>query len=410
MQSGKKYKIQSKSSEEPQYRASISDNPYKNKNSIDLPAVRSVPSEKNLKFKPVSYICHSSSIPGHGMKVGECKPFYKADFHRDKSDSSGSTAVKSKLIDEIKTIMRVHHYSKRTEESYIKWISEFINFHKIKSPSDLGTGEINRYINYLAVNRNVSSSTQNLALCAVIFLYKQVLKKEVEGIDIIWAKKPKRLPVVFSRKETKSILEQLHGTNWIMANLLYGAGLRLMECIRLRVKDIDFEFNQIIVRDGKGRKDRVTILPGILKEKLKQHLIKVENLHNKDVQKGYGGVYLPYALDIKYPNAAKELCWQYVFPSPQISVDKRTGEMRRHHIDENVLQRVVKVAIKNAGIRKTGSCHTFRHSFATHLLEDGYDIRTVQELLGHENLNTTMIYTHVMKKGGLGVKSPADTL
>jgi integron integrase len=409
MLSGKKYKIQSRKSKEPQYRASLS-NFYKNKNSSNFPGKRSVPFKNNLKFKPINYQDIFVNKPENKMKLGENKPIYGYNFNKGKSCSPDLAADKSKLIDEIKTVMRVHHYSKRTEESYIKWISEFINFNKRKTQTDIGNIEINKYINYLAVNRNVSSSTQNLALCAIVFFYKHVLKKEIDGIDIIWAKKPKKLPIVFSRKETKAILEQLNGTNWIMGNLLYGAGLRLMECIRLRVKDIDFEYNQITVRDGKGRKDRVTILPGILKEKLRQHIIKVENLHNRDIKKGYGNVYLPYALDIKYPNASKELSWQYLFPSPQISVDKRTGEIRRHHIDETILQRVVKVAIKNAGIRKTGSCHTFRHSFATHLLEDGYDIRTVQELLGHENLNTTMIYTHVMKKGGLGVKSPADNL
>lgn len=316
----------------------------------------------------------------------------------------------TKILGHIKTVIRTHHYSKRTEEAYIKWIKEYLNFHKNKNPNILGSAEISSYINYLAIRRNVSASTQNLALCSIIFLYKQVLKKEINEIDLIRAKKPKKLPVVFTRKEIKEILDQIKGINWIMVNLLYGAGLRLMECVRLRVKDIEFEYKQVIVRDGKGKKDRITILPGILIEKLEEHISRVEKLHKKDLQNGFGSVYLPYALDKKYPNAGKEPGWQYLFPSPQISIDERTGEKRRHHIDENVLQRVVKIAIKNAGIKKTGSCHTFRHSFATHLLEDGYDIRTVQELLGHENVNTTMIYTHVMKKGGLGVKSPADNL
>ncbi|MFZ0453582.1 MAG: integron integrase [Ignavibacteriaceae bacterium] len=317
---------------------------------------------------------------------------------------------KPKLIDQIKTVMRVHHYSKRTEEAYTKWIKDFISFHKNEHPIKLGAPEISEYLKFLAVNRNVSSSTQNLALCAIVFLYKHVLKRDISKIDLVWAKKDKRLPTVFTRNEIKAILDQLNGVNLIIANLLYGAGLRLMECIRLRVKDIEFEYSQIIVRNGKGRKDRVTLLPETLKEKLEQHLKKVENLHNRDLEKGFGIVYLPNALDKKYPNAGKEPGWQYVFPSPQISIDQRTGIKRRHHIDENVLQKVVKTAIRKAGIKKQGSCHTFRHSFATHLLEDGYDIRTVQELLGHENLNTTMIYTHVMKKGGLGVKSPADRL
>ncbi|MEJ2617187.1 MAG: integron integrase, partial [Ignavibacteriaceae bacterium] len=298
--------------------------------------------------------------------------------------------------------MRVHHYSKRTEEAYIKWIKSYIFFHNKKHPETLGAKEINQYINYLAVNDNVSPSTQNLALCAIVFLYKKVLKKEIKELNITWAKKPKKLPVVFTKNEVKEILNHLTGMNWLMANLLYGSGLRLMECIRLRVKDIEFEYNQVIVRDGKGRKDRVTVLPEIVKEKLEEHIKKVEKLHTKDLKNGYGSVYLPYALNKKYPNAGKETGWQYIFPSAQISIDNRTGKKRRHHVDENNLQRVVKVAIRKAGIKKNGSCHTFRHSFATHLLEGGCDIRTVQELLGHENLNTTMIYTHVMKKGGFG--------
>ncbi|MEJ2616013.1 MAG: integron integrase [Ignavibacteriaceae bacterium] len=320
------------------------------------------------------------------------------------------TLPKIKLLDQIKTVMRVNHYSKRTEEAYIKWIKEFILFNKKIHPVNLGEKEISRYINYLAAKRNVSASTQNLALCSIIFLYKHVLKKEINDFRLIRARKPKRLPVVFTRKEVKLVIQQLNGINWLMANLLYGGGLRLMECVRLRIKDIEFEYNQVIVRDGKGRKDRITIFPSIIKEKLKQHIKKVEKLHQKDLQDGNGSVYLPYSLDKKYTNAGKDFGWQYVFPSPSISFDKRTGKKGRHHIDEKILQRMIKVAVKKAGIRKNGSCHTFRHSFATHLLEDGYDIRTVQELLGHENLNTTMIYTHVMKKGGLGIKSPADNL
>ena len=317
---------------------------------------------------------------------------------------------KSKLLDELRNELRAKHYSKRTEESYATWIKRFILFHNKKHPKLMGADEINRYLKYLAVNKEVSASTQNIALCAIIFLYKHVIKKEIEKIDLIRAKKPKRLPVVFSRKEIKDILKNLSGSHLLMANLLYGSGLRLMECLRLRVKDIDFEYNNIMVRGGKGKKDRVTVLPDILKGKLKQHLLKVEKLHQKDLNNGYGGVYLPYALEKKYPNANKELGWQYIFPASQLSIDKRTGIKRRHHIDESVLQRAVRVAIKKAGIKKPGSCHTFRHSFATHLLENGYDIRTVQDLLGHESLNTTMIYTHVMKRGGMGVKSPADNL
>jgi integron integrase len=315
-----------------------------------------------------------------------------------------------KLLDQLRTVMRLKHYSKRTEETYLVWIKRFIIFHNTRHPKEMGDKEINEFLTHLAVNGNVSASTQNLALCAIVFLYKQVVKKEIGDLELTRPKKAKKLPTVFSRKEVKAILGLLSGVNWIMGNLLYGAGLRLMECIRLRVKDIDFEYNYLIVRDGKGRKDRVTILPEIVKEKLKQHLLRVEKLHEKDLKQGYGTVYLPYSLEKKYLNANKEPGWQYVFPASQISVDKRTGIKRRHHIDESILQKVIKVAIKNAGIKKQGSCHTFRHSFATHLLENGYDIRTVQDLLGHENLNTTMIYTHVMKKGGMGVRSPADNL
>ena len=268
----------------------------------------------------------------------------------------------------------------------------------------MGAEEIKEYLNYLAVRMNVSGSTQNLALCAIIFLYKHVLKKEVGNFSLERAKKPKKLPVVFSREEIKEVLSYLTGTNFLMANLLYGSGLRPMECVRLRVKDIDFEYGNIIIRDGKGKKDRITVLPEILKEKLKDQINKVLKLHEKDLLEGYGTVYLPDALGKKYPNAKREAGWQYIFPASQISLDKRSGIKRRHHMDESVLQRSVREAIKKAGIKKQGSCHTFRHSFATHLLENGYDIRTVQDFLGHEDLNTTMIYTHVMKKGGLGVK------
>lgn len=315
-----------------------------------------------------------------------------------------------KLLDIIRTELRARHYSKKTEEAYVLWIKRFIIFSNKRHPLELGETEINHYLNYLAVKKNVSASTQNLALCAILFLYKKVLKKEIGELELTRAKRTKKLPAVFARKEVKAVLNLLAGVNWIMANLLYGSGLRLMECIRLRVKDIDFNYNRITVRDGKGKKDRVTIFPDILKEKLEQQILKVEKLHKRDLEQGYGTVFLPYALDKKYPNANKKLGWQYLFPASQISTDKRTGIKRRHHIDESILQKAVKAAIEKAGIKKHASCHTFRHSFATHLLEDGYDIRTVQDLLGHESLNTTMIYTHVMKKGGLGVKSPADKL
>ena len=261
------------------------------------------------------------------------------------------------------------------------------------------------------MDKNVAASTQNQALSAILFLYREILKQPLDWLDgVERAKKPLKLPVVFTKEEVRAVLLQLEGLKWLMASLLYGSGLRLMECVRLRVKDVDFGYNQIVVRNGKGNKDRVTVLPVSLKEPLQEHLAKVRALHNKDLREGFGRVYLPFALEKKYANANREWGWQYVFPSSKRSVDPRSGIVRRHHIAETVLQRAVKAAIRAAGITKPGSCHTFRHSFATHLLEAGYDIRTVQELLGHKDVSTTMIYTHVMNKGGQGVRSPIDVL
>jgi len=257
----------------------------------------------------------------------------------------------------------------------------------------------------------VSASTQNQALCAIVFLYKHVLKRELGDFgNFAWAKKPKRLPVVLTKEEVKAVLRQLSGTNWIMAKLLYGSGLRLNECLQLRVQDIDFHYKQITVRNAKGEKDRVTMLPESVVEPLKRHLDFVKKLHEKDLKDGFGSVHLPYALERKYPNAATEWGWQYVFPATQISTDPRTGLRRRHHIHKTVLEKAVRQAVLKAGITKHASCHTFRHSFATHLLERGQDIRTVQELLGHKSVETTQIYTHVLNKGALGVTSPADDL
>ena len=318
--------------------------------------------------------------------------------------------TRPKLLDQVRSVLRTKHYSLRTEEAYIGWIKRFILFNNKKHPMEMGEQEINRFLTHLAVNDHVSASTQNQALCAIVFLYKHVLKQKLGdfGEELVWAKKPKKLPVVFTKEEAKAVLSHLSGTYWIMAMLLYGSGLRLMECIRLRIQDVDFGYNQIIVRDGKGEKDRVTMLAEKVKVPLQDHLVKVKKLHKADLKAGYGTVHLPYALERKYPNANREWCWQYVFPAHEISTDPRTGIRQRHHIHESVLRRAVKIAIRNTGIAKHAGCHTFRHSFATHLLKDGYDIRTVQELLGHKSVNTTMVYTHIINKGGLGVKSPAD--
>lgn len=326
-------------------------------------------------------------------------------------DPNNNNKSQPKLLDQVRAAIRVKHYSRRTEASYVNWIKRFILFHGKRHPREMGEAEINQFLTHLAVKENVAPSTQNQALCAIIFLYKRVLKREIGDLgDLIWAKKPKKLPVVLTKSEVKAVIAQLHDVKQLMVKILYGAGLRLLECLRLRVQDIDFEYAQIIVRDAKGKKDRVTVLPETIIDELKRHLEKVKRLHEKDLKQGFGEVYLPYALEKKYTNANKEWKWQYIFPAPKLSIDPRSGKTRRHHLNESYLQKVVKVAVQKAGINKHATCHTFRHSFATHLLEAGYDIRTLQELLGHEELSTTMIYTHVMNKGGLGVKSPADNL
>ncbi len=318
---------------------------------------------------------------------------------------------KPKLLDQVRDALRFKHYSLRTEEAYVRWIKEYIFFHQKRHPAEMGKPEVSQFLSHLAVNRNVTASTQNQALSALLFLYLEVLQQPLDWIDDLErAKKPSRLPVVLTREEVRAVLAHLEGSKWLMASLLYGSGLRLMECLRLRVKDIDFAYSQIIVRDGKGQKDRVTVLPASLKEPLQRHLAKVKALHEQDLKEGFGQVYLPFALERKYPNANREWGWQYVFPAAKRSVDPRSGIVRRHHVAETVLQKAVKAAIRAAGITKPGSCHTFRHSFATHLPEAGYDISTVQELLGHKDVSTTMIYTHVMNKGAQGVRSPVDLL
>jgi len=315
---------------------------------------------------------------------------------------------KPKLLDRVKNEMRVKHYSVRTEECYTGWIKRFILFHGKHHPKDMGAEEIRTFISSLAVDHHVSASTQNQALQAILYLYKNILKKEVGWInEIKRSTRIKHLPVVFSKREIIKIFDHLTGLPKLIVSLLYGGGLRLNEALQLRIKDIDFDYQQIIVRDGKGEKDRHTILPASIITELKKHLNEVYKQHKKDLSKGKGETILPYALDKKYPNAAKEFGWQYAFPADKFIKDKESGLIFRWHIHESTIQRAVKEAISKAGIIKPGSPHTFRHSFATHLLENGYDIRTIQELLGHQSVKTTMIYTHVLNKG-LGVRSPLD--
>ena len=318
---------------------------------------------------------------------------------------------KPKLLDQVRTAIRIRHYSLRTEDTYVQWIKRFIFFHGKRHPAEMGETEIGQFLSMLAVEHHVSAATQNQALNALVFLYRHVLHLDVGQLgNLVRAKQSHRLPVVLRKHEVKALLDALEGVSRIMGHLLYGAGLRLMECLRLRVKDIDFSANSIVVREGKGNKDRITMLPLAVKTPLGVHLAEVRELHQQDLVRGFGSVYLPDALHRKYPHAPKDWGWQWVFPAPQISVDPRSGERRRHHLHEVVLQRAVRGAARQANLIKPVGCHTLRHSFATHLLEAGYDIRTIQELLGHKDVSTTMIYTHVLNRGGKGVTSPSDRL
>ena len=313
-----------------------------------------------------------------------------------------------KLLDQMREALRLKHYSYRTEEAYSDWVRRFILFHNKRHPAEMGAPEIQTFLAYLAGEKKVSASTQNQALSAILFLYREVLHKEIEPILLSSAKRPEHLPTVLTREEVLRLINQLSGTHKLMAQLLYGSGLRLMECIRLRVKDIDFDYKTITVRDGKGEKDRIVTLPETVVPELRRQIERVRLLHEEDLAAGFGEVYLPYALAEKYPNAAREFIWQYLFPAPRRSLDPRSGQERRHHIDPSGLQRAVKSAAQQSNIQKRVTCHTLRHSFATHLLQNGYDIRTVQELLGHKDLRTTMIYTHVLQRGGMAVRSPLD--
>lgn len=316
---------------------------------------------------------------------------------------------KPKLLEQVRQQIRLRNYSIRTETVYAEWVKRFIRFHRYRHPLEMGAAEIEAFLTHLAVARNVSGSTQNQALAALLFLYKEVLRVELPWLDgIVRAKKPQHLPVVLTRDEVAKVLAQLSGVRWIVANLLYGAGLRLLEALRLRVKDVDFARGEILVRDGKGQKDRVTMLPQRLVQPLQEHLEQVAVLHRRDLAEGFGRANLPFALARKYPNAAAEWAWQFVFPSINRSKDPRSEGIFRHHVHEKTIQRGVREAVRRAGIIKPATPHTFRHSFATHLLESGQDIRTVQELLGHADVKTTQIYTHVLNRGGLGVISPLD--
>lgn len=332
-----------------------------------------------------------------------------SSWQLERGSASGGGRRPPRLLDQVRGRIRRLGLAKRTEEAYVGWIRRFILANDKRHPRDLGAREVERFLTGLAVHGKVAASTQNQALAALLFLYREVLRIDLPWMDEIRrAKKPRRLPVVLTRSEVQALLAELEGTRWLLASLLYGTGMRLMEGMRLRVKDLDFERREISVRQGKGGKDRHTMLPARLVEPLHHQLQEAKRIHENDTRAGYGRVWLPDALARKYRNAATEWGWQYAFPAARRSVDRRDGQVRRHHLDESALQRAVKSARRRAGISKPATCHTLRHSFATHLIEDGQDIRTVQELLGHKDVKTTQIYTHVLNRGGLGVLSPLD--
>jgi len=315
-----------------------------------------------------------------------------------------------KLLDQVRTEIRRRNYSYKTEQSYVRWIVRYVKFHQLTHPAELEESDIVAFLNYLAVKRNVAGSTQNQALCAIIFLYKAVLNRKLDDLSgLKWAKKKRNIPAVLTPGEVRTIINNIYKRlPRLITSLIYGTGMRISEALRLRIKDVDFQYNQIIVRNGKGKKDRRTMLPESLKSNLQNQVERVEKLHATDLKKGQGQVKLPGALHKKYPKANKSLTWQYLFPSKKLSRDPRSGILHRYHISASGIRRYLNKAVKKADVHKKVGFHTFRHSFATHLLENGYDIRTVQELLGHKDVSTTMIYTHVLNKGGMGVKSPVD--
>ncbi len=325
--------------------------------------------------------------------------------------SFAHSASPPRLLEQVRARIRFKHYSIRTEQAYTDWIKRFIRHFGKRHPRDLGAADVEAFLSHLAMAGGVSAATQNQAKSALLFLYKEVLGDELPWLgEVESAKVARRLPVVLTRNEVASVLSQLQGSQALIVRLLYGTGMRLMEGLRLRVKDVDFERGEILVRDGKGAKDRVTMLPASIAPALREHLGRVGALHRQDIEAGYGEVYLPYALARKYPLAAREWGWQYVFPSNKRSLDPRSGLTRRHHVQDQAVQRALRQAVRDAGLVKPATPHTLRHSFATHLLQSGYDIRTVQELLGHADVSTTMIYTHVLNRGGRGVNSPLDVL
>lgn len=320
-----------------------------------------------------------------------------------------SLIQRPKLLDQVRDRVRRKHYSFRTEEAYVHWIKRFIFFHNKRHPKEMGAPEVEKFLTHLAVDGRVSASTQNQAQSALLFLYKEVLEITLPWLDNVeTARRPKRLPVVLTTDEVNRLLQHTQGTTGLMLRLIYGTGMRIMECVRLRVKDMDFGTGEIVIREGKGFKDRITMLPDSLTTPLQEHLARVKALHGADLESGFGEVLLPYALARKYPNAGREWCWQYVFPSSKLSLDPRSGVTRRWHAHEVSVQRAMRQALREAGVPKPATPHTLRHSFATHLLQAGYDIRTVQELLGHKDVSTTMIYTHVLNRGGRAVISPLD--